>query len=145
MPLTSLSLGEQVDDVVADPMSSRLFVATAYHVKVVDTATQSVGASIPITGPQHRIAFDPVSGHAFVSDHEHDLVAVVDPSNSTVVTTIQVFGYPFDMAVHPGPSGTTVAQALPAADGRTLALLALVLGLAAAGVLKRSAGPAARR
>jgi YVTN family beta-propeller protein len=87
--------------VYISPDGSRAYVANANanDVAVIDTATNTVTATIPAGSEPVGVL---VSGTtAFVADAGSNTVAVIDTATNTVTATIPVGSTPFAMALGP--------------------------------------------
>ena len=77
-----------------------------HDVSVIDTATNTVVASVPVGVSPFGVAAHPAGSHVYVANFGSDTVSVISTATNSVVTTIPVQDGPFGVAVH--PSGTRV-------------------------------------
>jgi YVTN family beta-propeller protein len=76
-------------------------------VSVIDTATNTVVATIPVGFAPFGVAITPDGTRAYVADFASDTVSVIDTATNMVVTTVPVGGCPLRMAITPAPQGPT--------------------------------------
>jgi YVTN family beta-propeller protein len=127
--ITTISVSEWVPSVTLSPDGSYAYV-TAFDqdpetgvgsltgsVAVVDTATNTVIASIPVGDqPPYTVAFTPDGAYAYVTLGENfggptnNAVAVIDTATRTVITTIPVAGVPSNVVVTPDGAYAYVAN-----------------------------------
>ena len=87
---------------------------TTNVVTVIDTAAETVLATIPVgTGPT-RVAITPEGARAYVSNRDSDSVSAIDTATDTVVATIPVGDNPAALAV--SPNGQRVYRATVTLD-----------------------------
>src|SRR5438445_3514626 len=70
-------------------------------VSVIDTATNTVVATIPVGLSPFGVAITPDGARAYVTNVADTTVSVVDAATNTVVATIPVGLYPFGVAITP--------------------------------------------
>ena len=75
-------------------------------VSVIDTATNTVVATIAVGDGPYAVAVDPAGTRAYVANLFSNNVSVIDTATNTVVATIPVGNSPYAVAVH--PAGTRV-------------------------------------
>jgi len=134
----SISVGDQVTDVSLDAQTGDAYVAAYAHVAVIDAQRQAVKASVAVTAGSSGVVFEPVRRRLYVPNYRGDLVTVIDPSTSSVLTTLAISG-PGAIAVAPAALGAaTTVGAVPMLSSALQ--IALALALALVGTM-----PAARR
>jgi YVTN family beta-propeller protein len=93
-----------LEGMALDPSGTRLYVAkpfSAPQLTIVDTATETAIAGVPLAADGHQVAIHPNGMRAYVAMTGG--VAVVDTVTHTVVTTVAV-GQPTGIAVDPSGS-----------------------------------------
>lgn len=103
--VASLPLGHVPYDAVISPAGDRLYVVALEDnvVHVIDTATNSMLATIPMPGQYSAaLAITPDGGRLFVTNPDDHQVHVIDTGTATIVATIPI-PHPGlgDVAVHP--------------------------------------------
>ncbi|MDC8011030.1 beta-propeller fold lactonase family protein [Tahibacter soli] len=85
------------------PDGTRAYVANADNnsVSVIDTATNSVVATIPVGNLPSAVAVRPDGARAYVANFGSDNVSVIDTATNTVTTTIAVGNGPRGVAFRP--------------------------------------------
>jgi YVTN family beta-propeller protein len=89
---------------------------TTNTVAVIETASMTVVATIPIGATPAGVAFTPDNRRAYVSGRSPSTVTVIDTTSRRVVRTISLSGSPFEPAVSPDGSRVYVGifpSALP--------------------------------
>ena len=81
------------------------------RVTVVDTATHTVIAHVPIAGRPGNVAVHPAGTWVYVATNEGNTVAVIETTTHTVLATIPVSDGPTAVAVHPAGTALYVARA----------------------------------
>ena len=76
-------------------------------VSVIDTATGTVTATIPVGTRPGRGGGDPAAGTVYVTNHDDGTVSVIDTATGTVTATIPVGHGPAGVAVTPPPAPST--------------------------------------
>ncbi len=114
---TSLALGAGAvpRGVAPAPDGSRAYLAFAGPnvVKVLDLATLSVTASIPVDGGPAGIAVSPDGSRVYVANELGDSVSVIDAAaNQVTLTLTGVFSGPFGIAISPDGSRLYVVNRL---------------------------------
>jgi YVTN family beta-propeller protein len=79
-------------------------------VSVIDTATNSVVATIPVGLGPYGLAVTPSGAQVYVASVESNDVSVIDTATNAVVATIQVPVLPFLLAVTPDGGRVYVAN-----------------------------------
>ena len=72
------------------------------HVSVIDTATNTVIATIPVGVAPFGVAVTPDGTRAYVANVGSDTVSVIDTATNTVTATIPVGDSPYGRGGHPG-------------------------------------------
>ena len=71
-------------------------------VSVIDAATDTVAATIPVGDGPAGLALTPGGTRVYVANADSNDVSVIDTSSNAVIATIPVGGTPLDVAVSPG-------------------------------------------
>jgi len=79
-------------------------------VSVIDAATRTVTATIPVGTEPFAVAADPAAGTVYVANYGNNTVSVIDAATSTVTATIPVGTYPDGVAVNPAAGIIYVAN-----------------------------------
>ncbi len=110
--LAMLAIGLLSAATAAQAQTKAYIASTAANaVTVVDTATASVLATVPVgTGPT-RVAITPDGTRAYVSNRDSGSVSVIDTTTDTVVATIEVGASPAALAVTPDGQHVYVMRA----------------------------------
>ncbi|MFI9388710.1 hypothetical protein [Kutzneria sp. NPDC052558] len=109
------------------------------QVFVIDTATNTITATVPVGASPRGVAVTPDGSRVYVADHGGAAVSVIDAATSTVTSTIPVAGAPNFVAVSPDGRKAYVSNdgtnALDVIDTATNTVTTAVqLGSVAAGV-----------
>ncbi|AQA03202.1 hypothetical protein BVC93_13110 [Mycobacterium sp. MS1601] len=110
--LATINVGGYPSEMVVSPDGASLYIAAlvvdlgagtgTYVVKVIDTGTNTVRASIPLgDNGLTDLALTPDGTYAYVTTFEDKAVAVIDTATNTVTATIQVNGSPSEVAFTP--------------------------------------------
>jgi YVTN family beta-propeller protein len=83
-------------------------------VSVIDTATNTVTATIPVGGDLYGVAVNPKGTKVYVGNKMDSTVSVIDTMTNTVTATVPVGLCPFGVAVN--PAGTKVYSSHPYDD-----------------------------
>ncbi len=97
-----------------------LFIATVAHaqpfayitnagsntISVIDTATNTVTATIPVGTNPRGVAVNPTGTMVYVANYDSNTISVIDTATNTVTATIPVGTWPLGIAVN--HTGTTV-------------------------------------
>src|SRR5262249_42188023 len=70
-------------------------------VSVIDTATNTVVATVGVGGDPRGVAITPDGTHAYVTNIRSNTVSVIDTATNTVVATVPVGLSPFGVAITP--------------------------------------------
>ena len=89
-------------------VATRAYVTNSFHdtVSVVDTATNTVVATVAVGDNPTGVAVSPHGSRVYVTNATDDTVSVIDTASNTVVATVAVGDNPTAVAVH--PNGTRV-------------------------------------
>jgi len=96
--------------VATTPDGTRAYVTINFpnnFVSVIDTATKTVVATIPVGVAPNAVAITPDGTRAYVTNDGSDTVSVIDTTTSTVVATIPVGVGPVAVAITPMPQAPT--------------------------------------
>ena len=91
----------------AQALAQNAYITNADGVSVIDTVSNTVIATIPVSGGTSGVAVSPDGGKVYVTG---DDVSVIDTASNTVIATIQVGGFPEGVAVSPDGSKVYVAN-----------------------------------
>jgi YVTN family beta-propeller protein len=107
-----LSMGEGFGTTTAQAQT-RAYVTnfSSNSVSVIDTATNTVVATIPVGDP-YGVAITPDGTRAYVGDTNSRTVSVIDTATNTVVATIPVGGNPYGLAITPNGTRAYVGEYL---------------------------------
>src|SRR5712692_2356931 len=75
--------------------------ADSNTVSVIDTATNTVTATVPVGEGPHGVAVHPAGTFVYVTNYASDTVSVINTTNQTVAATVSVGEAPLGLAVHP--------------------------------------------
>ena len=98
------------------PFGSRVYAANGTNVSVIDTATNTVVATVVGVAP-FGVAAHPFGGHVYVTEPFEDTVSVIETATNTVVATVEVGVRPFGVAVTPDGGSVYVVNGDPAVPG----------------------------
>ncbi|MGH9264317.1 MAG: beta-propeller fold lactonase family protein [Acidimicrobiales bacterium] len=116
----------------------RAYVANTVSdtVSVVDTATNTVVATIPVGDQPNALAVRPDGTRVYVANGGSDTVSVIDTATNTVVATIPVGNFPQGVAVRPDGARVYVAtfDGLAVIDPATNSVVATIPVVAGAGM-----------
>jgi YVTN family beta-propeller protein len=120
--------------VAFSPDGGRAYVAAlSGNVSVIDTATDTVVATIGGLSRANGVAVSPNGNFIYVSDHIGNTVTVIDAVTRTVVTVIPVPNAPTGLVVSPNGSfvyvGTAGGNDVPVIDTATNTLLGPINGI----------------
>src|SRR4030095_8038725 len=79
-------------------------------VSVIDTATNTVVATVPVGTQPYDVAVNPPGTFAYMTNHTGDTVSVIDTATNTVVATVPVGVLPTGVAVNPAGTFAYVAN-----------------------------------
>jgi YVTN family beta-propeller protein len=68
---------------------------------VIDTATNTVTATIPVASQPRGVAVSPNGEYAYVTNYGNNTVSVIDTATNTVTATIPTESRPYDVAITP--------------------------------------------
>jgi YVTN family beta-propeller protein len=87
------------------PDGTRVYVADFGDdtVSVIDTATNTVVATVVVGGNPADVAVTPDSAHAYVTNNDDDTVSVIDTATNTAVTTVVVGSSPAGIEISSCP------------------------------------------
>jgi YVTN family beta-propeller protein len=81
-------------------------------VSVIDTASNTVVATVPVGRQPFGVAITPDGVHAYVANRIDSTVSVIDTASNTVVTTVPVGLDPDGVAIAPAGAHAYVANGL---------------------------------
>lgn len=103
LPVATIPVGTNPFEAVATPDGRHVYVVDDSGVQVIDTATNTVTATIAgVGGP--NLAFDPTGATAYLVERDHGDVAVIDTATEQVTATISlagIKGFPWGIAISP--------------------------------------------
>src|SRR5262249_43923096 len=70
-------------------------------VSVIDTATNTVVATVPVGSFPRGVAITPDGTHAYVANSVSGTLSVIDTATNTVVATVPMGSFPFWVAITP--------------------------------------------
>ena len=79
-------------------------------VSVIDTATNTVVATVAVGSQPLGVAVTPNGAHVYVTNHSSSTVSVIDTATNTVVATVPVGSFPRGVAVTPDGKHVYVAN-----------------------------------
>jgi YVTN family beta-propeller protein len=94
------------------PSTSRAYVTnlSSNNVSVIDIATNTVTATVPVGNGPLGVALKPDGTRAYVTNSSDNNVSVIDPATNTVVGTVAVGSAPITVAVTPDGTRAYVAN-----------------------------------
>lgn len=99
----------------AAPNGTRVYVANqnSGNVSVINTATNTVIATVPVGIGPSGVAITPDGTRAYVTNQGSDSVSVINTTNNTVIATIPVGDAPIALAITPDGTRVYVANQYP--------------------------------
>ena len=112
MRVVTLALSLIVFGTSAALAQTRAYVANASTstVSVIDTATNTVVATIPVGSSPQRLAVTPNGAFAYVPNSGNANVSVINTATNTVVATVPVGFFPQGVAITPNGTFAYVAN-----------------------------------
>jgi len=103
LPGSAIQVGSDPSRVAVTPDGKYVYVTDhgSGNVDVIDTATNSVVATVPVGAAPYDIAITPDGKHAYVADSGSGNVDVIDTATNTVTATIPVGAQPYGVAITP--------------------------------------------
>ena len=97
--VTLLLLGANIT-AYAQPFA---YVANRFssNVSVIDTATNTVVATVAVGANPRSVAVNPAGTRAYVTNPASNIVSVIATATNTVVATVAVGSAPYDVAINP--------------------------------------------
>jgi YVTN family beta-propeller protein len=94
--------------VAATPDSHHVYVTNtgSNNVSVIDTAANTVVATVPVGSLPSGVAVTPDGKHAYVTNQSSNTVSVIDTATNTVVATVTVGNNPVGVGIVPPPTCT---------------------------------------
>ncbi len=113
--MTTLTLepdGSRPVALAVDSSNNRIYVADAAsdNVSVIDSASQSLIATIPVGRDPHAIAVNPLTNTVYVANRGSNDVTVIDGESHQVITTVRVGKEPWDLALYPNSGRVFVSN-----------------------------------
>ncbi|MDJ0106300.1 beta-propeller fold lactonase family protein, partial [Rhodococcus erythropolis] len=121
--------------VAITPDGGRIYVTNlgSDSVSVIETATNTVAATVPVGASPAGVAITPDGGHAYVINQSSDSVSVIEIEQSATLTGLpaagvvgQPYRHAFTVTGRPAPTVAVTAGALP--DGMTLSTEGVLSG-----------------
>jgi len=84
--------------------------ADSNTVSVIDTATNTVTATIPVGESPNGVAVHPAGTFVYVTHHGSPIISIINTATNTVAAIVSVGSYPNGVAVHPAGSFVYVAN-----------------------------------
>jgi len=107
------------DEVAFSPNKTRAYITTANgNVLVLDTTSDHVVATVPVSPGPHQVAVTPDGEHVYVVNLDSDTVSVIDTATNQVTDTITVGNRPASIAFAPEGDRAYVAAFVRAFNGR---------------------------
>jgi YVTN family beta-propeller protein len=103
--VTSLTVGGRPWGVAFSPDGAKAYVDTG-ALAVIDTATNTVIATVGVGNNSRCVVVHPVASFAYVTNQDSNTVSVINTATNTVSATIPVASAPYGLAIH--PAGTFV-------------------------------------
>jgi len=103
---------EYSEGIAVSTDGSKVYVADYQNntVNVIDTLTNTVSATIPVSNEPFGIAVSPDGKKVYVANSSENLVSVINTANNTGIDTIEVGSYPMGLTVSPDGSKVYVAN-----------------------------------
>jgi YVTN family beta-propeller protein len=137
-------VGNQLQGAAVTPDGTRVYVANRFGaVSVIDTATNTIVATITLATQTVGIAVTPDGARVYVADELAGEVTVIETATNTVLATISVGFRPFAFGIFialPVSAAATTAVATPTLSEWGMLLLVLALLGGGAWRLARRAG-----
>jgi len=111
--IATIALGSgYLEDVGVNPVTNRVYVANYYgdKVSVIDAATNTVVATVPVGGGPEGVGVDLSSGRIYVANWSSDTVSVIDGATNSVIATVPVGSGPRGVGVNPSTNRIYVAN-----------------------------------
>lgn len=103
LPVATIPVGTDPFEAVATPDGRHVYVVDDSGVQVIDTATNTITATIAnVSGP--NLAFNPTGSTAYLVERDIGAVAVIDTATNTITGTISlagIRGFAWDIAISP--------------------------------------------
>ncbi len=103
LPVTTIPVGTDPFEAVATPDGHHVYVVDDSGVQVIDTATNTITATIAnVSGP--NLAFNATGSTGYLVERDFGAVAVIDTATNTVTRTISlagIRGFAWDIAISP--------------------------------------------
>jgi YVTN family beta-propeller protein len=114
--------------VAVSPDGTRVYVGTSFfNIKVIDTASNTVVATVPVAGGVPTgIAVNPTGSRLYAAIYNSGVVTVIDTATLAVVAPVPVGNYPYAFGVFIGglfgaPSAPIIVSATPGNGQATIA------------------------
>ena len=129
MPVAGANL-----DVAVNPAGTRVYVASNSNnnVAVIDTATNTVVATIPVGSNPYGVSINPAGTRLYVVNRSSNNVSVIDTATNSVVDTVAVGSSPvgFGNFIASPPAVVVDAAPVPVPTLSELAMVMLAVLLA---------------
>ena len=82
-----------------EPNNGHVYDADVYTVSVINTATNSLAATVPVGDFAVGVVVSPSGKYVYVTNRDDNTVSVIDTSTNAVTATIPVTGGPYGVAI----------------------------------------------
>jgi YVTN family beta-propeller protein len=101
-----VNVGEVIGDpvwIAVDPTGTKVYVVNQFSntVSVIDTATDTVTATVSVESLPEGVAVNPTGTRVYVANRNNNTVSVIDTASNTVIGAVSVGSYPVGVAVTP--------------------------------------------
>jgi len=93
---TSIALDGPAYGVAVDPDTDTAYTVSGTTLQVIDVATGSVTATVPVSPGAESLAVDPDTDMIYVVNTSGDSISVIDGASNTVTATVGLTGLPSD-------------------------------------------------
>jgi len=109
------------------------------NVSVIDTATNTVAATVAVGANPFGVAVNPAGTFAYVANANSNNVSVINTATNAVVATVPVGASPlvFGLFIGPAPAPVVATAGIPTLSEWALLLLAGLVGLFGMGAMRR--------
>jgi len=116
--------------------------ASGDSVSVINVATNTIAATIPVGDEPRGLAITPDGSHVYVANRRSNTVSVINTATNTVAATIQVGTEPVGVAVNPAGTRAYVTNLnnVSVIDTATNTVLVSIAGVSGRGVAVNPAG-----
>ena len=133
----SISVGDQVADVLTDPRRPREYVVAYRHLAVIDTRTNTVVSSLAVPDEVAGLALTADGSRLYLTSRTRNVVTVLDAETLTVLSSIAVNSPDVVATVLGTGPGDSGAQVIPTLSSAGLIFATLLVLCAALFSLRR--------